>query len=141
MKKLEDIPKNNIYDVPEGYFDKLPSIIQSRIAEKESVHKPFFSYSLRYAIPVLMLAIVAVVWVWSNRKDTMNAEQLLASVDTSSLVAYLEETDVTTDELLESFSLSAEEVTAIESDVYDMDVDQNELNELLDEYSFELNDF
>ena len=140
MKKLDDIPKKNIYEVPDGYFEKLPTIIQSRIVAKEYARKPFFVYSLRYAIPVLTLAIVALIWL-RNDTNNMNAEQILASVDTSSLIAYLEESDVTTDELLESFSLSTEEVTAIESDVYDLNVDQNELDELLDEYSFELNDF
>jgi len=140
MKKLDDIPKKNIYEVPDGYFDRLPTIIQSRIVEKDHARKPFFIYSLRYAIPVLTLAIVTLIWL-RNDKNNMNAEQILASVDTSSLIAYLDESEVTTVELLESFSLSTEEVTAIESDVYSIDVDQNELDELLDEYSFELNDF
>lgn len=142
MKKLNDIPKKNIYEVPDGYFDKLPGVIQSRVAAKETI-QPSFIYYFRYHIQVLVLAIAMIgVWIFrTNIKDDKNAEELLASVDTPSLIAYLEDVDVTTDELLESFSLSTEEVTAIESDVYNIDVDQNELDELLDEYSFELNDF
>ena len=59
VKKLEDIPKKNIYEVPEGYFDKLPGIIQSRVAKEETIRKPFFVHSLRYAIPAMVVAIVA----------------------------------------------------------------------------------
>lgn len=141
MKKLEDIPRKNIYEVPEGYFDKLPTVIQSRIVAKEPGRSPFFSFSLRYALPALVLVVIAGVWIWNSREDDIDAEQLLASVDTSALVAYLEETDITTDELLEAVSLNQEDVNAIESNVYHIDADQTEWDELLDEYSFELNDF
>lgn len=141
MKKLDDIPKKTIYEVPEGYFDKLPTVIQSRIAQKEESRNPFFSFSLRYALPALALVITVGVWLLNSGEDNVNAEQLLASVDTSELVAYLEESDITTDELLETVSLNQEDVSAIESNVYRIDADQSELDELLDEYSFELNDF
>lgn len=141
MKKLENIPKKNIYEVPEGYFDKLPGIIQSRVAKEEVGQKSFFVYSLRYAIPVMALAIVAIVWVWSNKETDLNAEQMLATIDTPTLIAYLEDADLTTDELLESVSLSQEELMAIEGDVYTIDLDESELDDLMDEYSFELNDF
>ena len=141
MKKLEDIPKKNIYEVPDGYFDKLPGIIQSRVAKDETIRRPFFVYSLRYAIPAMVLATVALVWVWTNEETELNAEQMLATIDTSTLIAYLEESDLTTDELLESVSLSQEELMAIEGDVYTIDLDEKELDDLMDEYSFELNDF
>ncbi len=89
----------------------------------------------------MLLAIVAMVWVWSDRETDLNAEQMLATIDTPTLIAYLEESDLTTDELLESVSLSQEELMAIEGDVYTIDLDESELEDLMDEYSFELNDF
>lgn len=141
MKKLDDIPKKNIYEVPEGYFDKLPTVIQSRIAQQDGGRSPFFSFSLRFALPALALVIIVGVWLLNSSEDDVNAEQLLASVDTSELVAYLEESDITTDELLETVSLNQDDVSAIESNVYRIDADQSELDELLDEYSLELNDF
>ena len=33
--KLEDLPQKEIFDVPEGYFEKLPGTIQARIAERQ----------------------------------------------------------------------------------------------------------
>jgi hypothetical protein len=142
MKRLEDIPKKNIFEVPEGYFEKLPGVIQSRITKGETAQKPFFIYSFRYASLILLIVVAALVWFWRNqRTPDLNAEQMLATIDTPTLIAYLEETDLTTDELLESVSLSQDEVNAIENDVYDIGLDENDLDALIDEYSLELNDF
>ena len=118
MKKLEDIPKNNPFKVPEGYFDKLPGMIQARISEKSDVKeaKPYFRYALQYALPVVVLAIVAVIYLIPP--TTQNADALLASVSTDELVAYLEESEITTEELLEGMTLDNESVEAIESEVY-----------------------
>ena len=52
MKKLEDIPKQNIFEVPDGYFDKLPSVIQARIAKPEP--KFWQLPAFRYAMPLLI---------------------------------------------------------------------------------------
>jgi hypothetical protein len=142
MKKLEDIPKKNIYKVPDGYFEQLPGVIQSRVTKGETSEKPFFLYSFRYASLIMLIVVAALVWFWKNqRTPDLNAEQMLAAIDTPTLIAYLEETDLTTDELLESVPLSQEEVNAIENDVYDIALDENDLDALIDEYSFELNDF
>ena len=135
MKKLEDIPKNHPFKVPEGYFDRLPAIIQSRVAEKLPVKeaKPYFRYALQYALPVVMLAILAVIYlVPSAPKDV---ETMLASVSTEELAAYLEESEITTEELMEEMDLDNESIEAIEGESYfnfdDMEnVDELELLEL-----------
>jgi hypothetical protein len=57
MKKLEDISKKNIFEVPDGYFEKLPGIIQARVAKPEST--PWFVPTLKFALP-----IVAVLASW-----------------------------------------------------------------------------
>ena len=118
MKKLEDIPKNSPFKVPEGYFDRLPGMIQARIAEKSDVKeaKPYFRYALQYALPVVVLAIVAVIYLVPPA--TQNVDTLLASVSTDELVAYLEDSEITTEELLEEMTLDNESVEAIESEVY-----------------------
>jgi hypothetical protein len=118
MKKLEDIPKNNPFKVPDGYFDKLPGMIQARIAEKSDVKevKPYFRYALQYALPVIILAVVGVIYlVPPAAKDV---DTMLASVSTEELVTYLEESEITTEELLDEMTLDSESVEAIESEVY-----------------------
>lgn len=118
MKKLEDIPKNHPFKVPEGYFDKLPGIIQARVAEQSEVKeaKPYFRLALQYALPVVVLAIVAVIYFVP--KNGQDVDTMLASVSTEELVAYLEDSEITTEELLEEMTLDNESVEAIESEVY-----------------------
>src|SRR5688572_23156478 len=130
MKKLEDIPKNHPFKVPEGYFDRLPGIIQTRVAEKSDVKetKPYFRYALQYALPVIVLAIVAAIYFVPNSPQSV--ENMLASVSTEELVAYLEQSEITTEELLESMDLNSENIEAIESEVYMNFNDVENLDEL-----------
>jgi hypothetical protein len=118
MKKLEDIPKNHPFKVPEGYFDRLPGIIQARVAEKSAVPepKPYFRYALQYALPVVILAIVAVIYLVPRKPQ--DVETMLASVSTEQLATYLEESDITTEELLDEMNLDKESVEAIEGEAY-----------------------
>ncbi len=118
MKNLEDIPKNHPFKVPDGYFDSLPGIIQARVAEKSEVKeaKPYFRYALQYVLPVVVLAIVAVIYLVPGTPQ--DVDSMLASVSTEELAAYLEESEITTEELLDQMDLNSENVEAIESEVY-----------------------
>ena len=133
MKRLEDIPKKDIFKVPEGYFEDLPSIIQSRVAgqKKERAFLPTFSYALRYALPVVILG--AVGYFWFNPGQPKTAESILATIETEDLVAYLNETDLTTDELLESVQLDANDVDHLEDEIYGDQLSDDDLDEILDE--------
>jgi hypothetical protein len=129
MKKLEDIPKNNPFSVPDGYFEKLPGMIQARIegtAKKQAT--PYFRYALQYALPVIALIIVAVLYLTPKTTDTY--DDMLAAVSTEELAAYLADSDVTTDEILESAELDEESADAIEAEVYFNDIDLTDLEEL-----------
>lgn len=129
MKKLEDIPKNNPFTVPDGYFDKLPGIIQSRIAEGEAKKqpRPYFRYALQYAMPVVVLIVVAVIYF--TPKESESYEDILASVSTEQLAAYLADSDITTGDILESAGLNEESAEAIEAEVYFNDIDLEDLSE------------
>jgi hypothetical protein len=47
-----------------------------------------------------------------------DAESLLASVSTEELVAYLDQSEITTEELIESVQFDEESIEAIESEAY-----------------------
>src|ERR1043165_9759542 len=100
MKKLDDIPKKNIYEVPEGYFDQLALKIQAR-TEVISPTRPVnrWALALRYALPIVVIA-VALVFIFKP-KSAQNTEQLLASIPSEHLVAYLDDSDVSEQDLLE----------------------------------------
>lgn len=129
MKKLEDIPKNNPFSIPDGYFDKLPGVIQARIAEGtfEKQSRPYFRYALQYAMPVIAIIIVAVIYL--TPKQAENYNDILATVSTEQLAAYLADSDISTDEILEAGELDEVSIEAIEADAYFNDIDLYELSE------------
>jgi hypothetical protein len=118
MKNLENIPKKNIYEVPEGYFDKLPGIIQARIAtEAPEVRKNLFlTYSVRFALPALLIGVVAYLF-WPNAQPS-SAEELLAGIETPYLVDYLEEVSIGEDVMVENDDLTETDVAEIEGLIY-----------------------
>jgi len=129
MKKLEDIPKNNPFSVPDGYFDKLPGIIQARISASapEKQARPYFRYALQYALPVIGIIIVASIYL--TPKESENYNDILATVSTEQLAAYLADSDITTEDILESGELDDESADAIEAEVYFNDIDLEDLSE------------
>ncbi|MBY0433130.1 MAG: hypothetical protein K2U26_03380 [Cyclobacteriaceae bacterium] len=135
MKKLEDIPKKNVFEVPEGYFDRLPGVIQSRIAEekKQTRWSVYLGFSLKYALPVLVIGAGIVFYL--SRPAALSAEELLATVDTQQLVAYLDETEVNSDELLEGAPLSDDEASALQDDsMNELEMNGNDVQQLTDEF-------
>ncbi|MFN3840136.1 MAG: hypothetical protein ACK4RF_05470 [Cyclobacteriaceae bacterium] len=118
MKNLENIPKKGIYQVPDGYFDRLPGIIQARIAETEprQIEQPYLRFAFRYALPVILLVTIGIFII--RPKATQGAEEMLASVNTTDLVSYLQDTDITVDQLLYAINIDDELADAIEEEVY-----------------------
>jgi hypothetical protein len=137
MKKLEEIPKNDVFKVPDGYFDRLPGIIQARVATREKV--PAFQplgYALRFALPAVVLIAVGIFWFNHQFNEPATAESILATIQTDDLVAYLNTADFTTEELLDHASLDSEDASQIEEAVFGLELDldsQEDLEELFDD--------
>ncbi len=112
MKKLDDIPKKNIFEVPEGYFDQLALKIQGRtevLSPAKSVSQ--WSYVLRYALPIV-LAAVALVFIFKP-KAMQGTELLLASVPSEHLIAYLNESDINEQDLIEAINFDETDVDSL----------------------------
>jgi hypothetical protein len=120
MKKLEDIPKNELFTVPEGYFEKLPSRIQSRaVTGSSSEHSFFVAYKLQYILPALLIVASAVTFWLSGLSTESSSENLLASVETSDLIAYLNDSELTTEDVIENVNFGQDDLNEIEDEVYD----------------------
>jgi hypothetical protein len=134
MKKLEDIPKKQIFEVPDGYFEKLPGIIQSRVAteRREPSLWSVRSFGLRYALPAVILIAAGIFWFTRPQSD-LTTENILASIQTQDLVAYLGEADFTTEELIEDADLDTEDALQIEGAVYEFPLDDAALEEIIDD--------
>jgi len=128
MKKLEDIPKKDLFKAPDGYFDKLPGIIQARVAKPEP--KSIWVPVLKFALPVLALVTVGVFW-FSN-PTVQNVETELAGINTEQLMAYLDNTEVVWDEPEADGDWSEDDLLELQDRVYSTFTDGSDL-ELLDE--------
>ena len=134
MKKLDDIPKKQNFEVPDGYFEKLPGIIQSRVTKQHKeiswgLDRPF---ALRFALPAVILLAIGIFWFSRSPMDK-SAENILASVQTEDLITYLSESDFTTDELLEDVQLNNEDALDIEESVYELQFTDSEFEEIFNE--------
>src|SRR5258706_5888704 len=138
MKKLEDIPKKNIFEIREGYFDRLPEIIQSRISVSPApvmIHS--WTRALRYALPLTALIAAGISW-YQNYSSSFSAkadvESELASIHSDQLAAYLDDHEVTTEDLVETVNWDSDELNELENAVYfTPDVTHRQLEEILDE--------
>ena len=133
-----DKGKKNIHKVPEGYFEDLPQIIQAKaIGSAKVKQRASFVYALRYAVPVVVLAVIAFV-VLFNRGDQVINDDPLAGISTEALIDYLAETDITTDEILAEVDFSNIELdfNSDELDIIeDTEITEDELDNLLDDFT------
>ncbi|HOX83864.1 MAG TPA: hypothetical protein PLJ60_09490 [Chryseolinea sp.] len=136
MKKLEDIPKKEVFNVPNGYFDKLPGIIQSRVVAPETVNKPTWGFALRYALPVVVLLVAGILW-FNRSNKVLDADQMLSAIETEDLIAYLDNSDMTTEELLSNVYLSDDDAYEIEGIVYDLNLENENIDDILTEMEFD----
>jgi hypothetical protein len=128
MKKLDDIPREIPFKVPEGYFDTLPGVIQARVAKPEP--RVWFAPSLKFAMPVVALVIVLTLWL-TGREGTSIEEQL-NEIQTEQLMAYLEESELSDDLMNEEVTLSEDDLYELEENVFSsmepIDITIEELN-------------
>src|SRR5688500_1445901 len=132
--KLEDIPNKEIFKVPEGYFDGLPSKIQARIDAQKTGHQEnfVFRFKLQYALPMLAFLASGIFW-FSLYNQPIDAESLLVYVETEYLIAYLNESDIKTEDLLNHVEFNSLDLEEIETQVYELPLD--------DEFDIEELDF
>lgn len=134
MKKLENIPKKEIFSVPDGYFDTLPGKIQARISMETPAREQGFAlrYKLQYVLPVVVLLAAGIFWIAGANK-TDDPETLLASVQTEALMTYLSESDLTTEDILETIEFNTSDLDAIESEVYELNLEALPLEDVIDD--------
>ena len=124
MTKLEDIPKTDIFKVPEGYFENLPQRIQARVTKPESIWTIFFQYSFKFALPFLVVTFGA-VWFMTDRSRPGSPEQLIAAINTVDLAEYIHESEMQTEDLLESIDYT--QINADSLDLYEWQLPLNEM--------------
>jgi hypothetical protein len=115
--KLSDLPKRNIYEVPEKYFDRLPAQIMERTAGAGYRPAPWYAAAwkpLRYALAPFMVLLVAGIVYLTHTKNQEEQQLIhLATVSDTDIVDYLSTYAVLESaDFAEFTSLSNQEMTA-----------------------------
>ncbi len=100
--RLEDLKRETPFSVPDDYFDKLPQMIQSRIVS-EPARKPLIGWSWQRSAALVSAMSLIFVLVWFTVPERQGAlgEEPLANISDASIVAYLQEQDMSYDDLSE----------------------------------------
>jgi hypothetical protein len=97
LTPLDERPRHNIFQTPEGYFDQLPSRIQAR-TQRATARAPLVGWSWRRTWLGLGAAGLVAALVYLSvpvRQDTIGPETL-GPVGTSDIVGYLSDRNLTT---------------------------------------------
>ncbi len=141
--KLEDINKDNIFKVPDQYFEKFPERLKDRISgNSERGEGKLISLStvakMAIAASILLLMTFGIFLIDFKSKST---DQLLAGVPTESLILYLEESEFSTEELIETIDM---ELITQENDLFDShiltdeEINEKLIEEIMIDYELEL---
>ena len=141
--KLENIKKKNIYTVPDNYFEQLPMRIQVRVNEKKPVLGLSLSWGLALKVAFPAIAVVLIVFyfgIYSNNSQ-LSPDEILAQVSTEDLIAYIQTTDITTDEIIEEIDLTGIEFEFSEAEqdpiMQDMELNQENIDALINEFGID----
>jgi hypothetical protein len=93
--RLEDLKKEAPFSVPDGYFEKLPQIIQSRIVS-EPARKPLIGWSWQRSLGLAsaMAMILVLVWVTVPERQGSLGQEPLSNISDASIVNYLEDQNI-----------------------------------------------
>lgn len=136
---LNEVEKKHVFQVPERYFDELPAIVQSRVTKKVPFYQSkTFRIGVRYAFPVACVLVIGIYLGFFSGQDQQlqSFEALMADVSYEDLVAYLENSDISTEEIIGSIE-DADFLIEFDQDEFDplrdFDLEGEGIDELIEE--------
>lgn len=132
--RLDDLKRQVPFEVPEGYFDKLPAIIQARIpATPEPQTWVSWSWQRSLALAGAMSLIFALIWFTYPQQQGPLGSERLSQVSDEAILEYLADENISYYDLSENNAVQ----TAFKTDstvlYYLDDVDKDFLRNQLDE--------
>ena len=137
---LDKVSKQETFSVPDGYFDKLPTIIQAK-AIASTKQKSLFAHVgvLKLAIPFVLLLVIAgyLGYKYQNNVNQLDSkiELMLVDVSTEELVEYLDQSDLSSEDFLELVSFEGERIDDFSNEL--KNVSDEELELLLNDFEIE----
>jgi hypothetical protein len=111
--QLDDLKRDVPFEVPEGYFEELPSIIQSRIPAVPE-RKPLISWSWQRSVALTgaLSLIVLLIWVTFPARQGPLGSEPLSEVSDAAILDYLAQENISYYDLSENSVVQ----TAFETD-------------------------
>lgn len=132
---LDSLEKKQVFEVSSGYFDDLPSRIQNRVIATEHRSSPGFilSRSLKFALPVIALIIMSIYFGIRFENSRLDVQALIDEVSTEQLVAYLNDSDLSTDEILALIDIDELDIDGMMDEEIGL-LNEIELESVLEDY-------
>ncbi len=108
--RLEDINKRQVFTKPpDGYFDKLPGIIQAQTANKPSVKPLLYWVRALKLVPAVAAIVLIVLYsgLLNYDESVSGLDEVLSEVASEDIIKYLENLELTNEEILEEVDLMA----------------------------------
>ncbi len=131
-RKLDDIEKKQIFNVPDGYFKSLPDQILSKVDQKEA-KTIYFSPILKWSASIAAtIALIIAVSIFTNQPSTV-PEIAFDEFTDEQLVDYLIESQGTVDLLAEAVLTTDdwEEMVSEADDISAYLMEEDLLNDIL----------
>lgn len=93
--RLDDLKKETPFSVPDGYFENLPQLIQSRIPN-EVARKPLIRWTWQRSAGLVaaMSFLLVMVWVTFPERQGSLGQEPLSKISDASIVSYLEDQNI-----------------------------------------------
>ena len=108
--RLEDINKRQVFTKPpDGYFDKLPGIIQAQTANKPSERPLLYWVRAMKLVPAVAAIVLIVLYsgLLNYDQSVPGLDEVLSEVTSEDIIKYLENMELTNEEILEEVDLMA----------------------------------
>ncbi len=137
--KRENFDNDNIFKVPEHYFEELPGRIQEKIRSRERSFWPEVNWQGIIKFSVSIAAALFLLFYFHPEKsqnDLTAPERILAQVNTDDVIAYLELTDLNVDDFLAETGPGNMDLWEGDEDplIDDLNLNENQLEQFLDTY-------
>ena len=138
----EDINKKNPFKVPDHYFEKFPVRLQDRIRNESKkgggklISLPLFA---RVAVAAGLLILIT-FFLFLLKDGNPSVDQLLAEVPTENLIAYLEESDISIDEMIETIDvglITSEDDLLDPTLIPDESIDEKFIEDIMTDYELD----
>lgn len=140
---LKDFKKENVFKIPEDYFQTFSDRLEKRILERSDQKTsviPIERRAVRWAVAA-SLALLIGFGIFRIISQTRSTEEILSSIPSSDLIAYLKDTDLSTDEVLDMIDNSI--IVGMDGDYLEQNnilpenMDDKTIDELINEFELE----